>query len=247
MSIRIALVGAKGRMGQTIIKTAASTEGVEIASALDLGDNLAEGIKQADVIIDFSSPAITAEIARHAIDYQKPLVIGTTGHREEEKRALVQQITRFIPLVWAGNYSVGVNLLYSLTRRAAGILNEDYDVEIIEMHHRLKKDAPSGTASRLLEILMEERKLNENMLRYGRQGLIGERPRGEIGVHSLRGGDVVGDHTVLFAAPGERIELTHKASDRSIFARGAIRAARWLLTEKPMPALYDMQDVLGLK
>ena len=138
-----------------------------------------------------------------------------------------------------------MNLLFALTRRAVAALGADYDTEVIEMHHRFKKDAPSGTAARLLEIILEERKLAANALRHGRSGITGERPPTEVGVHALRGGDVVGHHTVLFAALGERLELTHKASDRGIFARGAIRAAHWVVPQKP--GVYDMQDVLGLK
>ena len=147
--------------------------------------------------------------------------------------------------MWAGNFSVGVNLLFALTRRASAVLGSDYDAEVVEMHHRFKKDAPSGTAARLIEIILEERKLTANALRHGRSGITGERQPTEVGVHALRGGDVVGDHTVLFAALGERIELTHKASDRGIFARGAIRAAQWVVTQPS--GVYDMQDVLGLK
>jgi 4-hydroxy-tetrahydrodipicolinate reductase len=140
---------------------------------------------------------------------------------------------------------LGVNLLFALTRRATAVLGADYDTEVIEMHHRFKKDAPSGTAARLLEIILEERKLTSDSLKHGRSGITGERKPTEVGVHALRGGDVVGDHTVLFAALGERVELTHKASDRGIFARGAVRAAHWVVGR---PAgVYDMQDVLGLK
>jgi 4-hydroxy-tetrahydrodipicolinate reductase len=138
-----------------------------------------------------------------------------------------------------------VNLLFALTRQAARVLGEDYDAEVIEMHHRFKLDAPSGTAARLLEVIREERHAGEDALRHGREGMVGARRKGEIGVHALRGGDVVGDHTVMFAALGERVELTHKASDRGIFARGALRAAQWIVGR---PAgVYDMQDVLGLK
>jgi 4-hydroxy-tetrahydrodipicolinate reductase len=194
-------------------------------------------------VVDFSHHAATAEVIRHATQLGKALVIGTTGHPADEKLALRELAVR-IPTVWAGNYSVGVNLLYALTRRAASVLGADYDAELVEMHHRFKKDAPSGTASRLLEIILEERQLSAEALRHGREGITGERQPTEVGVHALRGGDVVGDHTVIFAALGERIELTHKASDRAIFARGALRAARWLAGR---PAgIYDMQDVLGL-
>jgi 4-hydroxy-tetrahydrodipicolinate reductase len=179
-----------------------------------------------------------------AVARRKPVVIGTTGHSAAEKKNLVE-LAGTIPCVWAGNYSVGVNLLFALTRRAAAVLGSDYDAEVVEMHHRFKKDAPSGTAARLLEIILEERKLTADALRHGREGITGERTATEVGVHSLRGGDVVGDHTVMFAALGERLELTHKAGDRGIFARGALRAAQWIVSQ---PAgVYDMQDVLGLK
>jgi 4-hydroxy-tetrahydrodipicolinate reductase len=179
-----------------------------------------------------------------AVARQKPVVIGTTGHAAAEKKDLLRLAAQ-VPCVWAGNFSIGVNLLFALTRRAAGLLGSDYDIEVVEMHHRFKKDAPSGTAARLLEIILEERKLGPEALRHGRSGITGERQPTEVGVHSLRGGDVVGDHTVIFSALGERIELTHKASDRGIFARGALRAAQWVVGQKP--GVYDMQDVLGLR
>jgi 4-hydroxy-tetrahydrodipicolinate reductase len=175
---------------------------------------------------------------------RKPIVIGTTGHAADEKRYLLELAAK-VPCVWAGNFSVGVNLLFALTRRATAVLGADYDAEVVEMHHRFKKDAPSGTAARLLEIILEERKLTADALRHGRKGITGERQPTEVGIHALRGGDVVGDHTVIFAALGERVELTHKASDRGIFARGALRAAQWVVHQKP--GVYDMQDVLGLK
>lgn len=243
MNPRITLIGAAGRMGKAI-QAAAASEGITIAAALDQGDDLAAGVSAGDVVIDFSHASVTAGVIELARQQGKGLVIGTTGHSSAEKADLVAKAAQ-VPTVWAGNYSVGVNLLYALTRRAAATLGPDYDVEVIEMHHRFKKDAPSGTAARLLEIVLEERKLGEDALRHGREGITGERKPTEVGVHSLRGGDVVGDHTVLFAALGERLELTHKASDRAIFARGALRAARWI---QGRPAgVYDMQDVLGLK
>ncbi|MGA2018189.1 MAG: 4-hydroxy-tetrahydrodipicolinate reductase, partial [Opitutaceae bacterium] len=173
----------------------------------------------------------------------RPVVIGTTGHSPTEREALLKLAAR-VPCVWSGNFSVGVNLLYALTRRAARALGDDFDAEVIEMHHRMKVDAPSGTASRLLEIILEERKLDRAAIRHGREGITGERARAEVGVHSLRGGDVVGDHTVIFAGSGERIELVHRASDRAVFARGALRAAQWVAARPP--GVYDMQDVLGL-
>ena len=243
MSLRIALIGARGRMGQAITN-AAQESGSTIVAAIDAGDDMAAGIAHADVIIDFSSHHITSEVIRIAQAAGKPLVIGTTCHAADAKKLLLTQAAQ-IPTVWSGNYSVGVNLLFALTRRAAAVLGSDYDCEVVEMHHRFKKDAPSGTAARLLEIILEERKLTAEALRHGREGITGERTATEVGIHALRGGDVIGDHTVMFAALGERIELTHKASDRGIFARGSIRAAQWLIGR---PAgVYDMQDVLGLR
>jgi len=243
MSLNIALVGARGRMGQAISAAAASS-GLTIVSALDQGDDLAAGIAKADTIIDFSFHKSTGDVIRIAVEQNKSLVIGTTGHSAEEKAHLLQEAAK-VPCVWSGNYSIGVNLLFALTRRAAHVLESDYDVEVVEMHHRFKKDAPSGTAARLLEIILEERKLTSEALRHGREGITGERTSTEVGIHALRGGDVVGEHTVMFAALGERLELTHKASDRGIFARGSLRAAAWLHGQKP--GVYDMQDVLGLK
>lgn len=243
MPLRIALIGARGRMGQAITAAARET-GITISAALDVGDDLAAGIAGCDVIIDFSFHKTTPEVIRLAAALKKPLVIGTTGHAADEKKRLLAEAAK-IPCVWSGNYSVGVNLLFALTRRASSILGSDYDAEVVEMHHRFKKDAPSGTAARLLEIILEERKLTAEALRHGREGITGERTSTEVGVHALRGGDVVGDHTVMFAGLGERIELSHKASDRGIFARGSLRAAQWIV-ERPA-GLYDMQDVLGLK
>ncbi|MDR1011058.1 MAG: 4-hydroxy-tetrahydrodipicolinate reductase [Opitutaceae bacterium] len=242
MPLQICLFGAKGRMGHAITD-AARQAGHTISAAVDIGDDLAAGVKTAGVLIDFSSHKITGDIIRLAAANNKPLVIGTTGHPDAEKKTLLAEAAK-IPCVWSGNYSIGVNLLFALTRRATAVLGAGCDIEVIEMHHRFKKDAPSGTAARLLEIILEERKLTAAALRHGRQGITGERTPDEIGVHSLRGGDVVGDHTVIFASPGERLELTHKASDRAIFARGAIRAAEWITTQNP--GVYDMQRVLGL-
>jgi 4-hydroxy-tetrahydrodipicolinate reductase len=243
MPLSILINGAKGRMGQAV--AAAATEiGVTIGAAVDVGDDIAAGLAKCDLVIDFSSHTATRSLLEIAIAQRKPVVLGTTGHSAEEKKHLLALAAR-VPCVWAGNFSVGVNLLFALTRRAAAVLGSDYDAEVIEMHHRFKKDAPSGTAARLLEIILEERKLDASALRHGREGITGERKPTEVGVHALRGGDVVGDHTVMFAAFGERVELTHKANDRGIFARGALRAAQWVAAQKP--GVYDMQDVLGLK
>lgn len=243
MPLQILLNGAKGRMGQIISGIAGEMNAV-IHAATDAGDNPAPHLAGCDVIIDFSAHSATGKLLELAVSEKKPVVIGTTGHSPVEKKRL-RALAAKVPCVWAGNFSIGVNLLFALTRRAASVLGADYDAEVIEMHHRYKKDAPSGTAARLLEIILEERKLAADALRHGRSGITGERQSTEIGVHALRGGDVVGDHTVLFAALGERVELTHKASDRAIFARGAMHAAHWVVKQKP--GVYDMQDVLGLK
>ncbi len=243
MALKILLNGSKGRMGQTIAGLAGEMDAT-IAAAIDAGDDPAKHIAGCDVIIDFSTHQATRLLLELAAKHRKPIVIGTTGHGAGEKKRLLALAAK-VPCVWAGNFSVGVNLLFALTRRAAAVLGSDYDTEVIEMHHRFKKDAPSGTAARLLDIILEERKLSATALRHGRSGITGERQPTEVGVHALRGGDVVGDHTVLFAALGERLELTHKASDRGIFARGAMRAAHWVARQSP--GVYDMQDVLGLK
>jgi 4-hydroxy-tetrahydrodipicolinate reductase len=229
-------------MGQAVAG-AAQEMGFVIGARTDVGDDVSAGVAQCDVVVDFSAHTATRPLLEAAVAQGKPVVLGTTGHGVEEKRELLALAAR-VPCVWAGNFSVGVNLLFALTRRASSILGADYDAEVVEMHHRFKKDAPSGTAARLLEIILEERKLDRNALRHGREGITGERQPTEVGIHALRGGDVVGDHTVIFAALGERLELTHKASDRGIFARGALRAAGWLIGQPPR--VYDMQDVLGL-
>ena len=243
MALRILINGGRGRMGNAVASAAKEMD-VELAGSVDVGDDIAAGVAKCDAIVDFSSHDATRSLLEQAVAQRKPVVLGTTGHSAAEKRELLVLAAR-VPCVWAGNFSVGVNMLFALTRRAAAVLGSDYDAEVIEMHHRFKKDAPSGTAARLLEIILEERKLDAAALRHGREGITGERTASEVGVHSLRGGDVVGDHTVIFAALGERLELTHRASDRGIFARGALRAAKWIVTQKP--GVYDMQDVLGLK
>jgi 4-hydroxy-tetrahydrodipicolinate reductase len=242
---KIIITGSKGRMGRTLVACAANHPELEVVGQIDQGDDLRAVILGSDVVIDFSSHSATPDIAAACAEHQKALVVGTTGHTAEGK----SQITNFksrIPIVLSSNFSMGVNTLFWLTRKAAEILGPAFDLEIVEMHHRLKRDAPSGTARTLAEILAEVRKQQlDKVARHGRVGIVGERSAEEIGVHSLRGGDVVGDHTVIFAGTGERVELTHKASTRETFANGALRAAQWAVKQKP--GLYDMQDVLGLK
>ncbi len=237
----ILLNGCKGRMGATIA-AAAKTAGINVIGT-DQGDNPAEHIAGVNAVIDFSHHTVTPVLARLCAEQNKPLVIGTTGHLPEERAAILAAIKN-IPVVWAGNYSVGVTLLNYLTKIAATTLDPSYEIELVEMHHRHKKDAPSGTAEKLLQVLRDARKLPPESLRHGRSGITGERAQNEIGVHALRGGHVIGDHTVIFAGEGERIELTHKASSREVFAQGALRAAQWVASQKP--GLYGMETVLSL-
>ncbi|MEO5803690.1 MAG: 4-hydroxy-tetrahydrodipicolinate reductase [Verrucomicrobiota bacterium] len=242
---KIIITGAKGRMGLMLLRCAECIPDIDVVSQIDAGDDLHKTIESADVVIDFSCHDATPGFAEECARHKKPLVIGTTGHTDAQK-AQISKLKSQIPIVWASNYSTGVNTLFWLTRKAAEILGPDFDLEIIEMHHRLKKDAPSGTAKTLAEILAEVRQQQlEKVIRHGREGIVGERTPAEIGMHSIRGGDVVGDHTVIFATNGERVELTHKAASRETFANGALRAAQWVVKQKP--GLYDMQDVLGLK
>ena len=244
MSLKILLCGAGGRMGQSI-SSICENHGCSVSFPVDLGDDPADGIDQCDVVIDFSLREATLPLARLSADHSKPMVIGTTGHNPEEKAHIIELSSK-VPIVWAGNFSTGVNLLFYLTEQAAKVLDaqSNFDIEVIEMHHRLKKDAPSGTADRLLEILRDARGLKSEEVMHGRNGIVGERPDREIGSHALRGGDVVGDHTVYFAGMGERVELTHRATDRTVFAAGALRAAKWVINADT--GLYSMQDVLGL-
>ncbi len=218
---------------------------MQITGQVDAGGDLESVIRQGNVVIDFSSHDATAGLAAVCARHKKAMVIGTTGHSSSEKSRITKLKSK-IPIVMASNYSTGINTLFWLTRKGAEILGPGFDLEVVEMHHRLKKDAPSGTAATLAEILAGVRKQQlDRVIRHGRRGIVGERAAEEIGMHALRGGDVVGDHTVIFAANGERVELTHKASSRETFANGALRAAQWAVKQKP--GLYDMQDVLGLK
>ncbi|HEX5219627.1 MAG TPA: 4-hydroxy-tetrahydrodipicolinate reductase [Verrucomicrobiae bacterium] len=242
---RVIITGAKGRMGKALLACAPQHRELEIVGQIDQGDDLSFIIARCDVVIDFSSHNATAAIADFCSNHGKALVVGTTGHDDNEKSRITHHAAR-IPMVLSSNYSTGVNTLFWLTRKAAEILGPGYDLEVVEMHHRLKKDAPSGTAKSLAEILAAVRQQPlPKVARHGREGIVGERTAEEIGIHSIRGGDVVGDHTVVFATNGERVELTHKASSRDTFANGALRAARWVVQQKP--GLYDMQDVLGLR
>lgn len=243
MPLKLLLNGSRGRMGVAIADIA-QENGAEIVSACDTGDDPRAKIDECEAIIEFSFHEVTLSIAELAVEKNLPLIIGTTGHTAEEKAKILNTVEGKIPVVWAGNYSVGVNTLNYLTRKAASILGEHYEPEVLEMHHHHKKDAPSGTAERLIEILKDGYALNDEQVVHGREGIVGARPRKEIGVHAIRGGDIVGEHTVYFCGDGERIELTHRATDRKIFAQGAVRAAQWSVGKAP--GVYNMEDVLGL-
>jgi 4-hydroxy-tetrahydrodipicolinate reductase len=223
--INVIVCGSKGRMGRALVACASSDPELRLAGEIDQGDDLAKVIGAGNVVIDFSVREATAAVAKIAADHQKALVIGTTGHNNNEVAA-VRSLAKIIPIVWSANFSTGVNTLFWVTRKVAEIVGPHWEAEVVETHHTAKKDAPSGTAKRLQEVLKEVR---------GK----------EAPAHALRIGDVVGDHTVTFGTAGERIELTHRASSREAFARGALRAAKWVV--KQQPGLYDMQDVLGLR
>jgi 4-hydroxy-tetrahydrodipicolinate reductase len=266
--MKIAVSGAAGRMGRRIIALGSEHPQIEISGALEcdgnptigqdagelagighlgvkISNDLEQILKLSDVLVDFSAPAASVEHVKAAAAAGKAIVVGTTGFSEEQKKELLQaaQSTR---CVLAPNMSMGVNLLFNLVERVAKALGADYDVEIIEAHHKMKKDAPSGTADKLAQIIANalERDLSEVGV-YGRQGIVGERKPEEIGVMAIRGGDIVGEHTVMFVTGGERIELIHRAHSRDALAKGAIQAAIWVQTRPN--GLYDMQDVLGLK
>ncbi|MCP4126567.1 MAG: 4-hydroxy-tetrahydrodipicolinate reductase [Gammaproteobacteria bacterium] len=265
---RIAIVGAAGRMGRNLIQAVHDADGMELGAAIErpdssllgadagelaglgkLGVNLTDDLKQAvdqfDVLIDFTVPAATMQHVAICREANKAIVIGTTGLSEAEKE-LLQQASADIGIMFAPNMSVGVNLCFKLLDIAARVLGDSVDIEVIEAHHRHKVDAPSGTALRMGEVVADAlgRDLSECAV-YGRQGITGERDRKTIGFETIRAGDVVGDHTVLFAATGERVEITHKASSRMTFANGAVRASGWIMQKGA--GLYDMQDVLGLR
>jgi 4-hydroxy-tetrahydrodipicolinate reductase len=247
---RVAIAGAAGRMGRTLIEAVQADRDLELGAAFDLAASSMGSLKigadpaaaaSCDVLIDFTRPDGTLANLRHA----RAMVIGTTGFSTAQKQTIADAAKR-IPIVMAANFAVGVNAVYKLAETAAKILGDDYDVEVIEAHHRHKVDAPSGTALKIGDVLAKALQRNlSNVARHGRQGETGERPAKEIGFHAIRGGDIVGEHTVLFAGQGERVEITVRSQSRMTYAAGAVRAAKWL-RGKP-PGVYDMADVLGLK
>jgi 4-hydroxy-tetrahydrodipicolinate reductase len=265
--LRIAVAGAKGRMGKSILEAIAATEGVTLgAVSLRTGDpligldicqalglpgggvkavaDLREALDQFDVLIDFTSPAATLDHLSICAPAGKHVVIGTTGFGAEQKQA-IEAASRDTAIVFAPNMSVGVNLCFKLLELAARVIGEDSDIEIYEAHHRFKQDAPSGTALKMGEVVAQTlgRDLSECAV-YGREGQTGVRDRKTIGFATVRAGDIVGDHTVMFASAGERVEITHKSSSRMTYAKGSLRAAQWLQGKRS--GLYSMQDVLGL-
>lgn len=265
--LKIAIVGASGRMGRTLIEAVLNNKHCQLVAALERADSdhlgtdaglmlgkntgvlissdLQSALKNADVLIDFTRPEGTLDHLKVCVETQTNIIIGTTGFDETGKKIIAEAATK-IGIVFSPNFSVGVNLSFALLDMAARVLNDGYDVEIIETHHRHKVDAPSGTALRMGEVVAQA--LNRDLKTcaiYGREGVTGERDPNTIGFSTIRAGDVVGDHTVLFANDGERLEITHKASSRATFATGAVRAALWLQGQNQ--GLFDMQDVLGLK
>lgn len=260
--MKIAIHGATGRMGRAIARLAREAHGMEVVGAIahadapeqgrDIGElagigpmgvivtaDVGSGILGADVIIDFSVVPAVKAIAKAAERAKIPLVSGTTGLDDEAKRAL-ETASKAVPVLWAANMSLGIEVLSRLVRQAIAQLGPGFDVEIVETHHRAKVDSPSGTAHRLVEAAKESR--SELRARYGREGIVGARPDDEIGVFALRGGDVIGDHSVHLLGPGERIELTHRATNRDLFAHGALRAARWIVGKAP--GSYAIRDLV---
>ena len=266
--INIAITGAGGRMGKTLIEAITNSDGIQLTAAVenpesaligaDVGElsgvgrnniqvvgSLSDVINSFDVLIDFSTPTSTASNAEVCLAHKKKLVVGTTGLTEEQSQ-LVNSASQGIAICMASNFATGVNLCFKLAEIAASVLGDDADIEISEAHHKDKVDAPSGTALSLGKVVAGalDRDLDQVAI-FGREGQTGQRERCTIAFSSVRAGDIVGDHTVLFAADGERVEITHKASSRLAFARGAVRAARWLMEKDS--GMFDMQDVLGLK
>ena len=266
--IKVIVAGAAGRMGCRLVSLVRESSTLMLVGALEgaghhslgddagitagagradipITDNLAALMARGEVVVDFSAPQATLANLRIVAEHGRAMVIGTTGFSPQELDEL-RSFSQQVPCVFSPNMSVGVNLLYKVIGEMAKTLGDGYDIEVIEAHHRLKKDAPSGTALKLAEVLAHavNRDLNEVGV-YARKGIIGERSRSEIGIQTVRAGDIVGDHTILFGGMGERIEVTHRASSRDTFAGGALRAAQWVVAQPP--GLYDMMDVLGLR
>ncbi len=268
--IKAVVTGAAGRMGSRIINVLSTSEGIRLSGAVErkghplvgqdacgpaglpasgvltvITDDLVAALKTGDVLIDFTMPEASLSHIKTCAEMGRPLVVGSTGFSAQQLSE-ISTYAQKVPCVLSPNMSIGVNLCFKLLAEVAKTIGEDYDMEIVEAHHRMKKDAPSGTAMKMAQVIAQavNRNLDEVGV-YARKGMIGERTKKEIGIQTLRAGDIVGEHTVLFAGKGERIEITHRAHSRDTFAAGAVRAAKWVVGKKP--GLYDMQDVLGLK
>ena len=268
--IKAVVTGAAGRMGSRIVNVLSTSEGIRLSGAVErkghalvgqdaygpaglpaggtltlITDDLPAALKAGDVLIDFTFPEASLGNIKVCAELGKPMVIGSTGFSADQMREINKYVQK-VPCVLSPNMSIGVNLCFKILEEVAKTIGEDYDMEIVEAHHRMKKDAPSGTAMKMAQIIAKavNRNLDEVGV-YARKGMIGERTKKEIGIQTLRAGDIVGEHTVLFAGKGERIEITHRAHSRDTFAAGAVRAAKWVVGKTP--GLYDMQDVLGLK
>lgn len=266
--IKIAVCGAAGRMGQRIINSVIETEGVQLSGALErpghplagqdvgqvagcgtlgivISDDINAVVAGCDVLIDFTTPKVSLKNLEVCGLNGKAIVIGSTGFTAEE-RTLAQELAKDVPVVLAPNMSVGVNVCFKILKDVARTLGNDFDVEIVELHHNKKKDSPSGTAVRMGEVVAEALGRDySKVANYHREGICGERTKTEIGMQTVRGGDIVGEHTVYFIGMGERIEISHRAMTRDMFSRGSVRAAQWVVSQQP--GLYDMQDVLGLR
>lgn len=265
--IKAGVVGLGGRMGSLIARSLLESPDFVLAGALEdsahpligrdaceilggsprgvvVASSMEDAFSQCECIIDFTFPEVTLDVCSFAAAAGKAMVIGSTGFTEEQKKR-IEALSRAVPIVLSPNMSIGVNILLKIVSDVAGMLDESYDAEIVEAHHRLKKDAPSGTALALAQAVATGRGIAlEDHARYERHGIIGARPKGEIGIQTVRAGDIVGEHVVMFAGPGERIEITHKAHSRENFARGAVRAAQWVTGRAP--GMYSMMDVLGI-
>ena len=259
--IKVAIAGALGKMGRRLVALVCAADDMELVGAFDapgsqgIGERLTAIVPEApdavtladsyqgaaDVVIDFSFHTASAALAERMVQFRTPVVIGTTGFTDEE-RETIEAASNEIPVLLAPNMSVGANVMFDVAAEMARMLGEDFDIEILEAHHRFKKDAPSGTALEVARRMAKARGLSEKNIIYGRHGQTGARPTDEIAIHAVRAGDIVGDHTIMFSCLGERLELVHRAHTRDAFARGALRGASWLLSKGP--GLYDYKDVL---
>lgn len=241
--IDVCVLGPSGKMGHAVIEAARARQELRVASTVDIGDNIAAGLAKAQVYVDFTTPDATRKAAQAALAKKTAAVIGTTGLGGDDQRA-IDELAAVAPVVVAANFSLGVNLVLGLVKQAANILGPEWDAEVVETHHKAKRDAPSGTALAIARAIAAGHNVEYDAVkRHVRDGDIGPRSRGEIGVATVRGGDVIGEHVAYFFGAAERIEIAHRATSRSIFAVGALRAASWVVG-KP-PGRYDMLDVLG--